>query len=74
MSAKHSRLWLVIFVIVLPVITCSAGLCLHEYPTVLQCPDCPTLRVSRVIDGDTFDSARGRVRLFRVDTPERGER
>jgi micrococcal nuclease len=26
-----------------------------------------------VIDGDTFDSSVGRVRLFGVDTPERGE-
>jgi endonuclease YncB( thermonuclease family) len=29
--------------------------------------------VNRVIDGDTFDSPAGRVRLFGVDTPERGE-
>ena len=74
MSAKHSRLWLVITAVVLPVITCSAGLSLREYPTVLQCPGCPTMRVSRVIDGDTFDSPASRVRLFGVDTPERGER
>ncbi|MCH8279369.1 MAG: thermonuclease family protein [Chloroflexi bacterium] len=37
-------------------------------------PDCPTLEVSRVIDGDTFDSPAGRVRLSGVDTPERGQR
>ena len=42
--------------------------------TELRCPDCPTLEVSRVIDGDTFDSPAGRVRLSGVDTPERGQR
>ena len=26
-----------------------------------------------MIDGDTFDSANGRIRIFGVDTPERGE-
>ena len=39
----------------------------------LRCPDCPTLQVSEVVDGDTFDSPKGRIRLFGVDTPERGE-
>jgi endonuclease YncB( thermonuclease family) len=42
--------------------------------TTLCCEDCPSIRVSRVIDGDTLDSPAGRVRLFGVDTPERGER
>ena len=42
--------------------------------TVLCCEECPALRVSRVIDGDTFDSSAGRVRLFGADTPERNER
>ena len=27
-----------------------------------------------MIDGDTLDTSRGRVRVFGVDTPERGER
>ncbi|MCH7736072.1 MAG: hypothetical protein IH872_01595 [Chloroflexi bacterium] len=27
-----------------------------------------------MINGDTVDTSRGRKRLFRVDTPERGER
>ena len=46
----------------------------QECRTVLCCKECPALRVSRVIDGDTFDSSAGRVRLFGVDTPERNER
>ncbi len=46
----------------------------QECQTVLCCEECPALRVSRVIDGDTFDSSAGRVRLFGVDTPERKER
>lgn len=41
--------------------------------TSLCCEDCPLLSVSRIIDGDTFDSPSGRVRLFGVDTPERRE-
>jgi endonuclease YncB( thermonuclease family) len=31
------------------------------------------MSVQRVIDGDTFDTPSIRVRLFGVDTPERGE-
>ena len=46
----------------------------QECRTVLCCEECPALRVSRVIDGDTFDTPGGRVRLFGVDTPERDER
>ena len=42
--------------------------------TPLRCSDCPEVQVVRVIDGDTLDSTRGRVRLFGVDTPERGQR
>ncbi len=30
--------------------------------------------MERVIDGDTLDTNVGRVRLFGVDTPERGEK
>ena len=32
--------------------------------TSLSCSDCETLSVMRIIDGDTFDSDRGRVRLY----------
>ena len=41
--------------------------------TQLKCPDCDAIEVTRIIDGDTFDSAIGRVHLFGMDTPERGE-
>ena len=53
---------------------CSSTPSISEYATDLKCPDCPALSVSRVIDGDTFQSPVGNVRLFGVDTPERGER
>ena len=55
------------------VISCSTTGAIQEYETTLRCGDCPTLPVERVIDGDTLDTAAGRVRLFGVDTPERGE-
>jgi endonuclease YncB( thermonuclease family) len=44
-----------------------------ECHTTLCCEDCPTIHVSRVIGGDTLDSPAGRVRLFGVDAPERGQ-
>ncbi len=43
--------------------------------TTLWCSNCPTIPVLRVIDGDTFaTSGIQYVRLFGVDTPERGEK
>jgi endonuclease YncB( thermonuclease family) len=45
-----------------------------EYRTSLRCLDCPTLRVLRVIDGDTFESWNGMVRIFGIDAPERNDR
>ena len=51
----------------------AAGTIPEEYETTLRCDDCPALPVERVIDGDTLDTGAGRVRLFGVNTPERGE-
>ena len=42
--------------------------------TLLLCEDCIEISVDRVIDGDSLDTERGLVRLFGVDTPERGQR
>ena len=57
--------------------SCAEPPPIEEYPTDLRCPDCPMMPVTRVIDGDTFVSIIGgvtsRVRLFGVDTPERGK-
>jgi endonuclease YncB( thermonuclease family) len=51
-----------------------SGFIQAECRTVLCCEDCKSIAVSRIIDGDTFDSLVGRARLFGVNTPERGER
>ena len=41
----------------------------------LRCADCPSVSVSRIIDGDTLVISGGRrVRLFGIDAPEVGER
>ena len=50
------------------------GPCVYRLDSPLRCGDCPAVQVVRIIDGDTLDTSRGRVRLFGVDTPERGER
>jgi endonuclease YncB( thermonuclease family) len=42
--------------------------------TVICCSDCPSIPVNRVVDGATFDTTEGRIRLFGVDTPERGDK
>ena len=41
--------------------------------TIICCSDCMEIDVDYVIDGDTFQSANARIRLFGVDTPERGD-
>ena len=42
--------------------------------TTLCCSSCPAIPVVRVIDGDAFvTSGNQSLRLFGVDTPERGE-
>ena len=42
--------------------------------TIICCSDCMDIEVDRVIDGDTFQSANARIRLFGVDTPELGKK
>ena len=71
-SPTRNSAWLGLLAIFLA--ACSSTASISEYATGLKCPDCPTLAVSSVIDGDTFESPAGTVRLFGVDTPERGER
>ena len=66
--------WLGIALAGLAATACFGSISIEEYPTVLRCPKCPAMHVSGVIDGDTLDTPEGRVRLFGVDTPERGER
>ena len=50
-----------------------------DCPVALCCFHCPSFKVTRVIDGDTFIAGRRtdgeelRIRLYGVDTPERGE-
>ena len=46
---------------------------LSNCSTVICCAECMPIDVDRIIDGDTFESANARIRLFGVDTPERGE-
>ena len=42
--------------------------------TSFNCTGCEAFSVGRVIDGDTLDLSDGaRVRLYGIDTPERGE-
>ena len=45
----------------------------RDCETELCCRDCGVISVSRIIDGDTFESAGRRIRLYGVDTPERGQ-
>jgi endonuclease YncB( thermonuclease family) len=41
--------------------------------TTLSCPECQAFPVSRVIDGDTFQSGGETARLYGVDAPEKGK-
>ena len=66
--------WLGIVLAGLAAAACLGSISIEEYPTELRCPQCQAMHVTRVIDGDTLDTPAGRVRLFGVDTPERGER
>ena len=40
----------------------------------LMCPDCQSVSVLRIIDGDTLVTSIGRVRLYGINAPEVGER
>lgn len=50
-----------------------------DCPVTLCCFHCPVFKVTRIVDGDTFISGRRtdgeelRIRLYGVDTPEKGE-
>ena len=68
-------MWLPLFILCSLTVTlasCAGPPAVQEYPTTIRCPDCPVMTVTRVIDGDTFVSPIGTVRLFGIDTPERG--
>ena len=41
--------------------------------TTLCCENCERLRVTSIVDGDTFNSTAGKIRLFGIDTPEKGQ-
>ena len=64
---------LAVALIVVFQVSCSTSPLIDEYDTTLGCPDCQSQRVLRIIDGDTLDTPSGRVRLFGIDTPEKGE-
>ena len=73
----------VALLIVLAACSCASGpaegvepaIAIGPPTTVITCLDCEAHSVDRVIDGDTLDLADGtRVRVYGIDTPERGER
>ena len=57
----------------LALVACTA-LVSTDVEMSIRCSDCPAVQVVGIVDGDTLDTARGRARLFRVDTLERGQR
>jgi endonuclease YncB( thermonuclease family) len=69
----HPRFWLVLGMMSLvAALACTVSSDAVD-PTGLSCPDCPAVPVDRVVDGDTFNSSYGRVRLYGADAPERGD-
>jgi len=56
------------------IVACSAAPSPVDQQTTLRCVDCRTTPVLGIVDWDTLDTLPGRIRLFGVDTPERGER
>jgi endonuclease YncB( thermonuclease family) len=46
---------------------------ISDCTTTICCSNCPAIPVHWIIDGDTFQSANATIRLYGVDTPERGE-
>jgi micrococcal nuclease len=59
--------------VLLLLLSCGAKAGYSDGSTSLNCPGCPAIPVTEVIDGDTFGSFNKTVRLYGVDTPERGE-
>jgi endonuclease YncB( thermonuclease family) len=68
-TAMPSR-WFAV-AIVLALVACTGQVSPHQ--TALPCTDCPLVEVLSVIDGDTFRSSIGNIRLFGASTPERGQ-
>ena len=66
---SYRSMGLALIAILASIVACSAT----AEDTLLKCGDCEKIRVDRVIDGDTLDSRSGRVRLYGIDTPERGQ-
>jgi endonuclease YncB( thermonuclease family) len=61
------RFWFIAISLVLMACAGTAG------ESSLRCADCPEAQVERINDGHNVDTSLGRISLFGVDTPERGE-